>query len=162
VNIKSQKDFFSGLMFLIVGGVFAYGATSYSIGSAARMGPGYFPLLLGVILAILGAFVLFFSLVVERPDSDPVGKFAWAPILYVLGSNISFGIMLVGLPSIGLPSSGMIASIFVLTLIASKAGDKFILREVLILATVLSVICYLAFIMLLKLQMPVWPVYITG
>lgn len=162
MNIKSQKDFFSGLMFLIVGGVFAYGATSYSIGSAARMGPGYFPLLLGVILAILGAFVLFFSLVVERPDKDSVGKFAWAPILYVLGSNISFGIMLVGLPSIGLPSSGMIASIFVLTLIASKAGDKFILREVLILATILSVICYLAFIMLLKLQMPVWPVYITG
>ena len=111
MNIKSQKDFFSGLMFLIVGGGFAYGATSYSIGTAARMGPGYFPLLLGVILSILGAFVLFFSLVVERPDHDPVGKFAWAPILYVLGSNISFGIMLVGLPSIGLPSSGLFASI---------------------------------------------------
>ena len=162
MNIKSQKDFFSGLMFLIVGGGFAYGATSYSIGTAARMGPGYFPLLLGVILSILGAFVLFFSLVVERPDHDPVGKFAWAPILYVLGSNISFGIMLVGLPSIGLPSSGLFASIFVLTLIASKAGDKFILREVLILASVLSLICYLAFILLLKLQMPMWPVYITG
>ena len=162
MNIKSQKDFFSGLMFLVVGGGFALGATSYSVGTAARMGPGYFPLLLGVLLAILGAFVLFFSLVVERPDNDPVGSFAWPPILYVLGSNISFGVMLVGLPSIGLPSSGMIASIFTLTIIASKAGDKFILREVLILGAVLSVICYLAFIMLLKLQMPVWPVYITG
>ena len=162
MNIKSQKDFFSGLMFLVVGGGFALGATSYSVGTAARMGPGYFPLLLGVLLAILGAFVLFFSLVVERPDDDAVGSFAWKPIIYVLGANISFGIMLVGLPSIGLPSSGMIASIFVLTIIASKAGDKFVLREVLILASVLSLICYLAFILLLKLQMPVWPVYITG
>ena len=44
VAIKSQKDFFSGLMFMVVGGLFAWGATSYSVGTAARMGPGYFPL----------------------------------------------------------------------------------------------------------------------
>lgn len=160
--IKSQKDFFSGLMFLIVGGGFAYGATSYSIGTAARMGPGYFPLLLGSIMLILGAIILFTSIAIERPNRDPVGSFAWGPILYVLGSNISFGVLLVGLPSIGLPSSGLFVSIYVLTLIASKAGDKFVLHEVLILGTVLSIICYLAFILLLKLQMPMWPVFITG
>ena len=55
MSIKSQKDFFSGLMFLVVGAAFAWGATSYSVGTGARMGPGYFPLLLGVLLAILGA-----------------------------------------------------------------------------------------------------------
>ena len=55
MNIKSQKDFFSGLMFTVVGGAFAYGATSYTVGTGARMGPGYFPLVLGVILALLGA-----------------------------------------------------------------------------------------------------------
>ena len=65
MNIKSQKDFFSGVMFCVVGGAFAFGATKYSIGQGARMGPGYFPLLLGVILAILGAIILFKSLVVE-------------------------------------------------------------------------------------------------
>ena len=53
MNIKSQKDFLSGLMFLVVGGVFAWGATHYSIGTGARMGPGYFPLLLGVILVLV-------------------------------------------------------------------------------------------------------------
>ena len=53
--IKSQKDFFSGLMFMVVGGLFAWGATSYSVGTAARMGPGYFPLLLGSMLALVGA-----------------------------------------------------------------------------------------------------------
>ena len=57
MKIKSQKDFLSGLMFLVVGGIFAWGATSYSIGTGARMGPGYFPLLLGVLLAVLGAIV---------------------------------------------------------------------------------------------------------
>ena len=52
MNIKSQKDFFSGLVFVVVGVAYALGATNYKIGDGARMGPGYFPLLLGVLLAI--------------------------------------------------------------------------------------------------------------
>jgi hypothetical protein len=57
---------------------------------------------------------------------------------------------------------GLIVAIFALVIIASRAGDRFNLKEVLILATVLSVGSYMAFIMLLKLQMPVWPTFITG
>ena len=57
MKIKSQKDFFSGLLYTLVGAAFAYGATSYNIGTGARMGPGYFPLLLGSILAIIGASI---------------------------------------------------------------------------------------------------------
>jgi len=162
VNIKSQKDFFSGLMFLVVGGAFAWGATSYSVGTGARMGPGYFPLLLGVLLAILGGITMFYSLVIETPDGDKVGGFAWRPIGYILGANLVFGIMLGGLPSIKLPSMGLIAAIYALTLIASKAGTEFKLRDVLLLATILAVGSYLAFIVLLKLQMPVWPTFIAG
>jgi hypothetical protein len=52
VNIKSQKDFFSGLMFLVVGLGFAVGAYSYGMGDGAKMGPGYFPRMLGIILAL--------------------------------------------------------------------------------------------------------------
>ncbi len=162
MNIKSQKDFFSGLMFLIIGGAFAFGATSYTIGTSARMGPGYFPMLLGVIMAILGAIVLFYSLIVETPDGDPVTAFAWKPIIFVLGANLIFGVLLVGLPSIGLKSSGLFAAIYALTIMASKAGNEFKIKEVLILGTILSVISYLAFIVLLKLQMPIWPEYFTG
>jgi len=162
VNIKSRKDFYSGLMFLIVGGAFAFGATSYTIGTSARMGPGYFPMLLGVIMAILGAIVLFYSLIVETPDGDPVTAFAWKPIIFVLGANLIFGVLLVGLPSIGLKSSGLFAAIYALTIMASKAGNEFKIKEVLILGTILSVISYLAFIVLLKLQMPIWPEYFTG
>ena len=160
--IKSQKDFFSGLMFAIIGGAFAWGATSYSVGTGARMGPGYFPLLLGILLAILGAFTVFYSLVEHTEDGDKVGKFVWRPIVYVLGANVAFGILLAGLPSFGIPAMGLIVAIFALVIIASKAGDGFDLKEVLILATVLSVGSYLAFIVLLKLQMPVWPTFITG
>ncbi|MEY2657429.1 MAG: hypothetical protein RL655_1911 [Pseudomonadota bacterium] len=162
MSIKSQKDFFSGLMFLVVGAAFAWGATSYSVGTGARMGPGYFPLLLGVLLAILGGVVMFYSLVVETPNGDKVGSFAWRPIGYILGSNLAFGILLGGLPSIKLPSMGLIVAIYALVLIASKAGDNYRLRDVLILSTILAVGSYLAFIVLLKLQMPVWPTFIAG
>jgi len=162
VNIKSQKDFFSGLMFLVLGAAFAWGATKYSIGTGARMGPGYFPLLLGVLLAAMGAVICFTALVVETADGDKVGGFVWRPIIYILGGNLAFGVLLGGLPSIGLPYMGLIAAIFALTIICSKAGSEFNWRDVLLLAVVLSVGSYLAFIVLLKLQIPVWPAFITG
>lgn len=68
MNIKSQKDFFSGLMFMVLGAAFAWGATKYSIGTGARMGPGYFPLMLGILLAVLGGVITFKALVVETED----------------------------------------------------------------------------------------------
>ena len=160
--IKSQKDFFSGLMFTLVGAAFAWGATSYNIGTGARMGPGYFPLLLGIFLAVLGGFITFYSLIEHTEDGDPVGAFAWKPVVYILGANIVFGIVLAGLPRFGIPPMGLIAAIYALVIIAGKAGDTFSLKESLLLATALSVGSYLAFIMLLKLQMPVWPTFIAG
>ena len=57
MQIKNQRDFWSGLLFIAVGIGFAVGATNYSMGSSARPGPGYFPLILSVIMAILGAVV---------------------------------------------------------------------------------------------------------
>nr|WP_225224209.1 tripartite tricarboxylate transporter TctB family protein [Limnohabitans radicicola] len=149
-------------MFTVVGAAFAYGATSYSIGSGGRMGPGYFPLLLGVILAILGAVVMFKALVVETPNGDKIGKWAWKPLFFIISANVLFGILLGGLPSIGLPPMGLIAAIFGITLVASLAGEDFRLKEVLILSVVLSIGSYLAFVVLLKLQFPVWPTFITG
>jgi Tripartite tricarboxylate transporter TctB family len=160
--IKSQKDFFSGLMFTLVGGGFALGSMSYTVGNGARMGPGYFPLLLGIVLAVLGAFIMFYALMEHAEDGGKIGKFAWRPVVFILGANIAFGILLGGLPSIGLPAMGLIIAIFALVVIASKAGDSFVLKEVLLLATILSAGSYLAFIVLLKLQMPVWPTFITG
>ena len=94
MSIKSQKDFFSGLMFMVVGGGFAWGATTYNVGTGARMGPGYFPLVLGVVLAILGAAITFKAMVVETETGDKIGAWAWKPIFFVLGANLLFGVLL--------------------------------------------------------------------
>src|SRR6187402_3430805 len=125
MKIKSQKDFFSGLMFLLMGGAFAWGATSYNIGEGARMGPGYFPLLLGLLLAVLGLAIIFESMVVETEDGEKIGSIAWKPLGYIIGANVAFGILLGGLPKFGVPAMGLIAAIYALVFIASMAGDQF-------------------------------------
>ena len=160
--LASQKDFFSGLMFTTVGGSFAWGATEYTVGEGARMGPGYFPLMLGILLAILGIIITFQSFTKGHPGGDKIGAFAWRPLGFVLGANLAFGALLVGLPSIGFPAMGLIVAIYGTTLVVSLAGDTFKLKEVLVLATILSIGSYGAFVLLLKLQFPVWPTFITG
>ena len=161
MQIKSQTDFFAGLMFLLVGLAFAWGAGSYSVGTGARMGPGYFPMALGVLLAVLGLIVTITALVVETADGDPLGRIAWKPLIFIISGNLVFGASIGGLPSIGLPPMGLIFGIFALTFVASNAGDEFKFKEVLILAVLLSLFSYGAFIMLLKLQFPVWPTFLT-
>jgi hypothetical protein len=162
VKIKSQRDFFAGLMFTVVGIAFAWGATTYSVGSGARMGPGYFPLMLGILLGILGIIVIFTALTIETVDGEPVGKIAWRPLGFIIGSNLVFGILLGGLPTFGLPAMGLIAAIYALVLIAGLAGEHYTLKSSLILATILAIGSYVAFVILLKLQFQVWPTFITG
>ncbi len=159
MNIKSQKDFASGLMFMVVGIAFAYGASTYSLGNGARMGPGYFPLMLGILLAILGGAIAFKSLVFETMDGEKIGNFAWKPLAFIIAANLIFGVCIGGLPSIGLPPLGLVIGIFALTFIASHAGEEFSLKAVTILSIVLATTSYLAFVVLLKLQFPVWPAF---
>jgi len=162
MRIKNQKDFFSGLLFMAFGVAFALGATDYKIGESARMGPGYFPLMLGILLAGLGAAIAFKALTIETPDGDKVGLWAFKPLVFIIGANLLFGVLLGGLPSIGLPAMGMVVAIYGLTLVASLADDAFKLGPVLVLASVLAATSYLAFVVLLKLQFAVWPAFVTG
>ena len=162
MKIKSQKDFFSGLMFAVVGIGFAWGATTYNVGSGARMGPGYFPLMLGILMALIGLGIMFTGVTVETTDGEKIGKWAWKQVVYILGANLAFGVLLGGLPSIGVPAMGMIIAIYALVLISSLAGSEFDLKKVLVLATVLAAGSYIAFIWALKLQIQVWPTFITG
>jgi len=162
VKIKSERDFVAGLMFLIVGAAFAWGATKYNVGTAARMGPGYFPLMLGIVLSLLGAGVLFESMVVETEDGEKIGKIAWRPLSYIVGANVIFGILLGGLPKFGIPAMGLIVATYGVVFVAAQAGDRFKVKEVFILSTILAALSYLAFIKLLELQFPVWPSFIVG
>ncbi len=162
MKIKSQKDFFSGLMFMGVGGAFAWGATTYNVGNGARMGPGYFPLMLGILLALIGAVIMFKAVTVETADGEKIGKWAWKPLFFILASNFAFGILLAGLPSLGVPAMGLIVAIYALTFIAGMAGSEFKVKESFVLATILAVGSYVAFVWALKLQFPVWPSFIAG
>ena len=162
MNIKSQKDFFSGLMFTALGLAFVYGASSYNLGTGARMGPGYFPTLLGTVLTILGVLITVTGFTSKAQGGDKIGKWAWKPLFFVISANVLFGILLGGLPKLGIPHMGLIVGIFGLVIVASLAGEVFKLKEVLILSVVLSIGSYLAFVKLLRLQLPVWPAFITG
>lgn len=162
MKIKSQKDFFAGLMFLAVGVAFAWGATTYNIGSGAKMGPGYFPLLLGILLAIIGIVITFEALTVETQDGEKIGKWAIKPLFFILAANFTFGVLLGGVPSMGIPAMGLIVGIYALTFIASLAGNEFNAKGVFVLATALAIGSYVAFVWALKLQFPVWPSFITG
>ena len=161
MKIKSERDFFSGVLFCAFGVAFAWGATTYNVGSGARMGPGYFPLIVGVLIAIMGAAITFKAMTVETDDGEPVGKIAWKPLIFIIGANLMFGVLLGGLPSIGLPPMGLIVAIYALTFIAGLAGDKFSFKASAVLATILAVGSYLAFVVALKLQFPVWPTFIA-
>lgn len=162
MKLASQKDFFSGLMFTIVGVSFAVGATNFTVGEASRMGPGYFPLALGIVLTVLGLIITAVSFRSKAPDGDPIGAIAWRPLGFILGANIAFGMLLVGLPSIGLPAMGLIVAIYALVIIAGMARPKQSLKESLILATILAVGSYGGFVYLLNLQFPVWPAFLTA
>ena len=154
MKIKSQRDFWSGVMFITVGIGFAWGALNYSFGNSARPGPAYFPFGLGVLMAILGAFVLFSALTVETDDGDKIGDIAWKPLLIIVGSVVLFGILL--------PKLGMIITLPILVVTSALAGDEFHWKDALINSAVLTIGSWLIFIKGLALVIPLWPVFITG
>jgi hypothetical protein len=162
MKIQSQKDFFSGLMFMSVGVAFALGASNYKIGNGAKMGPGYFPIILGVILTLIGVAVTTNSLLVATPDGEKIGKIAWKPLFFIITANLVFGAAIGGVPEFGIPPLGLIIGIVLLAFISALAGDEFNFKEVAILSAILTVMSYLAFVVLLKLQFPVWPTFITA
>ncbi|MBN8492162.1 MAG: tripartite tricarboxylate transporter TctB family protein [Burkholderiales bacterium] len=152
MKIKSQKDFWSGLMFVVTGLGFAAGATNYNFGTSARPGPGYFPFGLGILLAILGALILFKSLTVESEGGDRIGKIGWKPLGLIVLSVVLFGL--------ALPRLGMIISLPLLIFVASLAGDEFKLKEVLLNMVILTVGSWAIFIKGLNLVIPLWPTFL--
>lgn len=160
--LASQKDFVSGLMFMAVGGAFAWGAVDYEIGNAARMGPGYFPFMLGLILVLLGVLVTFNAFKSGPPGGDKIGALAWRPLVFILGANLLFGALLVGIPAFGLSAFGLIVAIFGLVIMAGYAREGAKFKESLILAAILAAGSYLAFVKLLNLQFPVLPWFLAN
>ncbi len=155
MKIKSQRDFWSGLLFVIVGVAFASGSLiHYSFGSSARPGPGYFPFGLGVLLALLGAAVLFKALTIESDGGQPIGAIAWRPLLVVVGAIALFGF--------ALPRLGLAITLPLLIIVSSFASDEFRWRDAILSSVVLTVGSWAIFVWGLSLVIPVWPTFLGG
>jgi hypothetical protein len=150
MKIKSPQDFWAGLMFIAFGVFFLVVAQlNYQMGTAVRMGPGYFPTVLGGILAVLGAIVLAGSLAVEGP---PVAQLHFRPLIFILISSLAFAYLL---KPLGLLLAGM-----ALVFISAYGGHEFKWKEVLILSVVLVIFSVLVFVKALVLPFPICPDFI--
>lgn len=146
---KSQRDLVAGLLFVLTGVAFAWGATEYEFGNAANPGPGYFPFGLGVLLAFLGGLVLFKAMTVETQDGEPIGSIGWRPLLVVVATIVLFAF---GLPRLGLP-----LAVALVAFVVSFAGRDAKAWEAALLAVGLALFCWLVFKVGLGLNLPVTP-----
>jgi hypothetical protein len=151
MHIKSQRDFFSGLLFIAVGVIFAVGASTYPMGSSANPGAGFLPLALAVLMLLLGVIVLFKSLTIETEGGDPIGSIAWRPLFVVLAAIGVFGLSIERL--------GLVIAVPLLIGLVSFAGGEFRWRSVVASAIVLTLFAWAVFGVALKLQMPLWPAF---
>jgi len=158
--IKSQKDLLAGLMFTLAGAAFTLGARGYDMGTSGRMGPGYFPLVLGVILAGLGILITLQAFGNKPQPGGEIGHFAWRPLIFIIGANLLFGLLLGGLPSIGIPAMGLIVAIIGLTFVSMLASKDFCIKRAIMLSAILTVGSYLVFVKLLGLTFQVWPWFV--
>lgn len=153
MHIRNKRDFWGGASFAVVGALFAFFATSYDIGSGARMGPGYFPLTLGILLALLGIFVAIGSISKNTAPAE-LEAVGWRELIMVLGAVAIFGVTL--------PWLGMVISVALLILISAMADYQFGWKETTISIIVLVIMSYIVFVKGLELQFPVWPVFFTA
>ncbi len=153
MKLKNPKDFWSGVMFASIGFAFAIIVKfyEYPMGTGSRMGPGYFPFVLGIIMGIIGIVILIQSLASEGP---PVSKFAWKPLFWILGGVVLFGLIA--------KLAGLAVSILALVVISSYGGDQFRIKEVIISGLILAVFSVGVFVYGLKLPFPIWPSFISG
>lgn len=149
--IRHPKDFYSGVLFIAFGvGAIVIGS-NYTLGTAARMGPGYFPRILGILLIGLGALLALRAL---RLQGVPVPAFKWRPTLIVLISVVLFG-MVVQQLGLAVSTVGLIVG-------ASSASHEFRWKEALISGIFFAALAISVFVLGLKLQLPIWPVFLVG
>ena len=146
MKIRDPQDFWAGMMFMAFGAAAIFFARNYAFGSAARMGPGYFPTVLGGLLILLGLVTSLRGLAFAGPA---INRFNWKPLLWVLGSILVF--------AAALQSLGLVIAIFLLITGAALGGHEFRLKEVLILALCLSLASVAIFVYGLHLQFPIFP-----
>jgi hypothetical protein len=147
MKISAPKDFWSGLMFLAFAAVALLAARGYSLGSAGKMGPGYFPLLLGFVLAFIGAILVARSFVIQ---GERIGRLSVLPLMVVV-----LGVCLF---AFSIETLGLVVALVAITVVSALASWKdFRLREAALLAAALAAFAVGVFVYGLRLPLPVWP-----
>jgi hypothetical protein len=165
LKIKSQQDWWAGLMFIAFGLFFILfslgtpefidsmvGAkliAGYQMGSSVRMGPAYFPAVLGGMLVFLGLLVVLDSIAEEGPE---VAKFHFRPLIFIAISSLAFAYLLKPL--------GLVLASVILIFICAYGGHEFKWKEVAIMSVVLAIFSVLVFVKGLSLPFPVCPDFI--
>ena len=151
VSIRSPRDFWTGVIFAAVGVAAVYFGRDHPMGTAMRMGPAYFPTVLGTLLALIGLALILRAVIRSGP---PVEAFTfWKPVL-VLGSNVLFGLLLRPL--------GLVVALVALVLVSAYASEKFRWPAALALAAGLAVSSAIAFVRLLGLPIPILGTWLGG
>jgi hypothetical protein len=147
MRIRNPTDFWTGLLFGSFGlFVSLYAAMHYQIGSAIRMGPGYFPTIIGALVALLGLLLMVTALRIPGPR---LARVPLRPVVLILAAGVAFGYLLKPL--------GLIAATAVLVIVSALGGHEFRWREVLPLAAALVVFSIGVFVFGLGLPFPLWP-----
>jgi hypothetical protein len=146
MKIRAEKDFWSGVMFLGFALVAIVASRHYSMGNGGKMGPGYFPMMLGIALAGLGALLLGRSLVLE---GTRVTRLQGRPILMIVLGVILFGLMI--------PYLGLVVALATVTAVSAFATSQSRPLEVAALAAVLAAFSVGVFVYALRLPLTIWP-----
>ena len=146
--LKNPKDFWSGVMFAVIGFAFAIivKAYDYPMGTASRMGAGYFPFVLGNVMGVLGLIIIVQAL---PTSGTPISKFAWRPLVWVLSAFVIFGLTAKLL--------GLVIAILLLVVISSYGGHEHRWKEAIISSVILAASSIAVFVYGLKLPFPIWP-----
>ena len=148
MEIRNKQNFAAGAFFGVFGGGAAIVAQGYTMGTAADIGPGYFPFWLAALLGILGT-VLAVSSLAPAAHRTSIERLDWKSTLWIVGSVVLFAALLQYL--------GVILSVAVLVLLSSMGSHEFTWKGALGSTLVLAVLVYLVFVVGLHLQFPTWP-----
>lgn len=141
---RAMRDVLAGLTFVAFGVAFALVAASYEVGTALRMGPGYFPLVLGGLLALLGVLIIVKGLLAGEGGS--IGAIPWRGLVLILAAVLFFGLTVRGL--------GLMPSTFVTALMSAFASRRTGVVAALLIAVGLTLLCVLVFVVALSLRLP--------
>lgn len=147
MKLKNQEDFWAGMMFIGFGLLAIYISRDYPFGSASRMGPGYFPTWIGIIMASLGAVITLGSLKASA-EATKVGKWAWRPMIF-----LAIGFMVFGW---AIDHIGFVPATAILIVLGAAAGREFRVKEVIPLTIFLIIGCWALFIWGLDLPFPLF------